>query len=842
MSEEEVDVKAIKPLKVHEKAWTQKQLLQRIVARHFDVLEDIGELWPAWLVRARIQDEEHENPHDALEILNEHLAELDWMARLTRDEPWKVTIFPSPPSLFALQDVHRLFFWIAALLSTWIMGVVWLLPLHAGTEWTDPAILRAGLLSYALPMMACLGLADLAHRYVAKRMQVRVGGLLPLALPLPYPGWPFGLFAIPSHPRMESIPWPDRRKLGWVSLAAPLVLLVGGLVLVLVGLWLTPTERTIGEQPSRLGFGLLAQLLASLIWEPEVLSLKTAWTHPMALAGHGLMLVAWVSLLPIPTFPGGRIIVAMSGMESARSQGSQILLFIAVMSLGFLLGAFTGHVIWTFVVIAGGMLIATQGGDDRIPLILDDVRPLSEDSARRLSMALVVGLLLTIPAEMPTLELEEWDEGLEWELPASTLFSDFNTSDGFSIVINNPGLLNQEWTLSATVQGLAEQWNLSWECPDGESSLIEGCQGILRAEESIIVHLKWFTPPIESSPVPLLLNLLHNEKDSHEVILQADAELSPIAPTWTVSGDLQEPVLCTGLQVSKDSQSFNLSLSSSDSQSSESSLWRIVEPLDLSIEDNATEYVMDICIEGEAGSLFHGVDTLRLQAMIDSGVLYSWSLEMPATIGKFVFPSDGWRFGQHDELVSWENASNWSISGAMGWAQGDDLLVSDELLCSDGGVWRQPNQNEDGWTWDSNVQKRVDWPNLSSGNLNWTGSAANWLHLCSDEVQSWEMVEGPAVILIDDGVARMDWINTGWSINSSKSGSMELQFIDLQGGLVFDERSHGNGSGWLSHIQETDGIEVTLTLNWQSSDDMLMAWIELTDGQIQLHLAAWDVG
>ena len=88
----------------------------------------------------------------------------------------------------------------------------------------------------------------------------------------------------------------------------------------------------------------------------------------------------------------------------------------------------------------------------------------------------------------------------------------------------------------------------------------------------------------------------------------------------------------------------------------------------------------------------------------------------------------------------------------------------------------------------------------------------------------------------------MDWINTGWSINSSKNGSMVIQFIDLQGGLVFDERGHGNGSGWLSHIQETNGIEVTLTLNWQSSDDMLMAWIELTDGQIQLHLAAWDVG
>ena len=71
---------------------------------------------------------------------------------------------------------------------------------------------------------------------------------------------------------------------------------------------------------------------------------------------------------------------------------------------------------------------------------------------------------------------------------------------------------------------------------------------------------------------------------------------------------------------------------------------------------------------------------------------------------------------------------------------------------------------------------------------------------------------------------------------------MEIEFIDLNGGLVFDERSYGNGSGWLSHSLEKDGIEVSLTLNWQETDDLLMAWLELSDGQVQLHLAAWNVG
>ena len=842
MSEEESTNAPLKRIKAHKNAWSQKELLQHIVSRYFDVLEELGDMWPSWLVRARIENEEMENPHDALIGLNLHLNELDWMARLSRDEPWKVTIFPSPPSLFTLGNDHRLYFWLASLFSTWIMGIVWLLPLHAGSEWTDPDIIRAGLLSYAVPVMAVLLLADYVHRTVATRLEVRVGGLLPIALPIPYPGWPFALFAIPNHPRMESMPWADRRRLGWVSLAAPVTILICGVGLVLLGLWLTPLERSIGSQPNRLTFGLLPQLIASFMWDADVLSLKSAWAHPIALAGHGLMLVAWISLLPIPTFPGGRIIVAMSGMESARSQGVQILLFISLLSLGFLLGAFTGHVIWTFVVIAGGMLIASQGGDERIPVILDDIRPLDEDSGRRLSMILVVSLLMMMPAEMPTLEEDEWDSDLLWKWPSEVHYTDFNSSGSFSVSVSNPGLLTQDWQITASSEGGVENWNISWKCGDEVSILVQGCNGQLSAEEKKVVHFEWFTPELVESPSTLAITISNGE-DERDIQIRPDFDIAITQPFWQFSGDQQSPVLCTVLEVSKDSNSFNLSIGSESSASNSAALWSITEPQSTAVISNGSKFTVPVCIEGEAGSMQTDISSLRLRVITDDGEMQSWALGEPDLTPSFILPTNGWRFGGDESSgLNWTNSSEWYISGAMGWEHGDDLMVSGELDCNSGGTWRQASVTEEGWNWESDIQKRVDWPNLSAGNLTWTGSVGGMLHQCGENSNTWELIDGPQIVMMESGSPIMDWPSKGWAIDSTEAGSMEIVFLNIGDSLSFDERGHGNGTGWLQHNLSSDGVEVSLLLNWQASEDTLVAWLELDDDQVQLHLAAWELG
>ena len=46
-NEEEADVT---PLKSHKKRWGQKELLGRIVSRHFNIYESLSGIWPSWIV------------------------------------------------------------------------------------------------------------------------------------------------------------------------------------------------------------------------------------------------------------------------------------------------------------------------------------------------------------------------------------------------------------------------------------------------------------------------------------------------------------------------------------------------------------------------------------------------------------------------------------------------------------------------------------------------------------------------------------------------------------------------------------------------------------------------
>ena len=66
------------PLKAHKVRWNQKELLGRIVSRHFNLYESLGGIWPSWVVEP-IDDKDVSK---TLEELNLHLKKLDWMTKL----------------------------------------------------------------------------------------------------------------------------------------------------------------------------------------------------------------------------------------------------------------------------------------------------------------------------------------------------------------------------------------------------------------------------------------------------------------------------------------------------------------------------------------------------------------------------------------------------------------------------------------------------------------------------------------------------------------------------------------------------------------------------------------
>ena len=77
-------------------------------------------------------------------------------------------------------------------------------------------------------------------------------------------------------------------------------------------------------------------------------------------------------MLPIPTFPGGRLLVARMGLDEARSSGTQILMFMLLITAAFFIfDAFNGFTVWIPVLSVTVPLLLLMGGDSRIPVLMD---------------------------------------------------------------------------------------------------------------------------------------------------------------------------------------------------------------------------------------------------------------------------------------------------------------------------------------------------------------------------------------------------------------------------------------------------------------------------------------
>ena len=286
--------------------------------------------------------------------------------------------------------------------------------------WFFSNITLDAFVGYTLPLFSALIIAS----FVQKRVAAQRGVHLPHLFPIPGPAmiwWPFGILGFASLPRSDARLWPDRSSLGNSSLSVPLVMILLGMVLIFAGLHLTPDVVPLSTVPLVVELPLLIQLIGLGIEGEIGMYLKTSWAHPFTRVGMTLTFLGWVSLLPIPTFPGGRILIARMGIPEARSGSTQVMLLLVVLLFAFLFGALSGWNIWVPVVAIAASLLITKGSDPRLPIVLDDFKGLPESDHRRLGVILFLSFMLALPAQIPFFEDENWDIDLEWEIEESTL-------------------------------------------------------------------------------------------------------------------------------------------------------------------------------------------------------------------------------------------------------------------------------------------------------------------------------------------------------------------------------------------------------------------------------------
>ena len=717
------------PLRIQKKAWDQKDLLEGIVQRYLTVRSHIGGLWPTWEV-------ESDQLEKQFNELNEYLERLGWMVRLRRGDTTHVTALPLPHRQFPGSRIH-FYMWTASLITLLFSAVRWMDTGRPEGGWFASSIYVDALVGFAFPILVTLFIASMIQTRISARFGVRSGHILPIpdpsvllwlfsGLSTSYFIWPFGIFFIPTLPRMDARPWPDRTSLAWTSISVPVVMLVSGFIFWFLGLALTSDSYALTDEPYRANAPFLIELLASL----SPLSIDSLdWSHPFFFAAGFLTLVGWLLMLPIPTFPGGRLLVARMGIYEARSSGTQILMFMLLITAAyFIFDAFNGFTIWIPVLSVLIPLLLFMGSDARIPVMLDGDRPLNEETHRRLGIILFIAILFAIPPEFPVEPIERWDADATFSVEGDD-FAELGDAWSASVLVNlaNPSMEERTYFVSGQILG-DSQWSIEFSCGG------QVCEGILGPDESISLDLNFVHENTTYQPtfIDYRVEIIFDQSDSHKEFgrIVPDLEASVGAEWYHVRND--EAVLsCLDIHV-EDSTTSNISFPNL------SEAWLPFLWLDgqAGLTQSFTSEDTAVCLNGVDQALPANSQTLLRHVVLDN---HSFEVGFDPTWPHIVSSSnDGWVI---DETHPW---------GAP-FDQGGTLYQENSSSCTGSEFLSTPRRsNSSNWTWDMSIWPSQALPSVEEGErLQLKLATDTYVHCDQEQVVATKFTvqDGPNLIL-----------------------------------------------------------------------------------------------
>lgn len=334
-------------------------------------------------------------------------------------------------------------FWVnlsllaATIVSTTFAGAfLWLA--YVGHATLVPSDFLWGGIYFAAPLLAILGLHELAHFIVARHHHVEAS--LPYFLAVPPPYLIFGTFGAFISLRE---PIPSRKVLFDIGAAGPLAGFAVSIPVTIAGMFLSihapvlsptncgPTILGVNYGDLLIGLPVLWQGLAAFV--PNASAIISL--HPLALAGWVGLLVTSINLLPAGQLDGGHV------FRSLFKDGSRYVSYAAVVFL-FLVGFLTLYLGWLLF----GVLILLLGV--RHPPPLNDVSPLG---LRRyiigiLVVAVLIGGFVLVPISTPA-------DSFSLEKPVATHISGttFGVNSEINVTVSNHDPVTHGYGLSASI-------------------------------------------------------------------------------------------------------------------------------------------------------------------------------------------------------------------------------------------------------------------------------------------------------------------------------------------------------------------------------------------------------
>ena len=840
----EVD-SSLESMPVHRSEWKQHELLATVLSRSFFVASNLsGGILPTWVVSPK----DDKDIDECLDKANAHLKKLGWAAKLSQTEEWVIQLFPLPERQFPTLK-FTFILWAFSALTLTLAGAYWMEGSRPEGGWFTQSTFFDTVLGYTLPVLGSLFIASLIQKRIAWHFNHRVGHIMPLPEPtisLWSLGlisqasliWPFGLFLIPTFPRMDARLWDDRKVLGIVALSVPTTLISIGLFLWGIGLWLTPEYIAITSPQNVANSPFLIELMAQ--WQLDGYLTRLIWSHPFVKAGALLTFFGWISLLPIPTFPGGRIMVSRAGSFEARSSTNQMFIFLLILVFAWMFNAFSGFTIWIFVLTLILPLLLFMGADRSSPLILNEPKGLELKAMRNIGIVMFVAILFALPSQVPFEHDEDWNASVVYDIDMNYTASE---SEGqwnalVSVLVVNPSSLNRDWAIDFDqYNSLLSDWDKVWQC-DGEDTLDIsgfGCGSTLppQTQTTVVLNLTWNDQ--EHAPYAFdftLISLTQGVYDSYPISVQPELPIHPASP-WEMVYDEGEMKRCMDLNVDS-TEALNVTFPDAGQLVDLQSRLQWIEGhnnLTASYEESPDR----LCIRGLDPVVLRTseLNTIQLNDEVFDGGLPEFPLVA-------VVPSNGWTI---------------TNTSSLGWGfmlDSSGLLSSIDSLCPlDPALSIPPAPSEGQWVWDLEVRKISNIPSVTDGNqsLNIQMSDGASMHVCAPQLSveptfNFTVEEGPELVFQRYNTSHRIWSNL-WM--AAYNGSLLLPdgatfsiYSSANSSVPVQLNYQGNGDKWTA-VNSSN----SLSTGWNSfefippTSTISTLWFEHQDETLVIHLSSY---
>ena len=627
-----------KSIIIDKETWNQNELLETICSRYFIIgnQSSIGNI--SWEVNSR----NHENISSSLKHLNKHLKPLSLLGLLDEGNPPTLTIIRYPVDPVNVPIWQQVLIWMTMFSFTTLAGGYWISQFEINDSIFTYDLVFQSLIYFSIPIFSVTIIAHIFRKYVASLFEVDVGNLVPIAFPLISPFWPFGIVGVFGQKRVDTITYPNRRSLGLIESSSAVVFLLGGSILSFIGLTLTsdlPPESI--SDPLLLDLNVIITLLSEIFLDSDI-SVSLQWLHPLALAGTGLSIIGWILLLPIPGFPGDRILHSIIGPKNLDSNGNETSIFL--ITLGVMCIVFLGTTFWPWLILASLASWRRFSGDHiPIALVVDEASGIDTKFRNTFAAIIVVLLLLGFPGVNPVKQMSDWDGGLDvsnWD--EEILFSNSNDD---SMTINLPleplGIIPVTGSIQVLIEGVGENWNINSDCFD--EKLVCQFEEISQNNRGVLEIL--ISDNNLDIMTPVQLRFIIDSGDTrleHIMVLKYDGITSP-DPLWHRDSELPNEKICIAIEVIEN-QSGNLSVT-------ENPFWSVEDSSFLTPGNN------ELCLVSEKGGwesldlVSSGIQGSRMAPIVtfqqDNGNITTWELPIDNSyIGIYFNQTRGMNLGQ----------------------------------------------------------------------------------------------------------------------------------------------------------------------------------------------------